>query len=229
MLQAALDHARRAGDALEEAEILAEFVFALPVGPTPVEQASAARRRADADHVEPDLRLDAWALGVRAQLRRCASGSTRLDLSEREEAIHEELGLHWGVFLVASHQWMIEMLAGRPEAAERAIRSRFEVKGLRSGNCFDVEGQLAPGPRPLRAGTVPEARDLADRWAGVEGEDRQAQVTWCGVLARTAAELGDLQEAERIAREGVGIAARGRVQHACGIAGRPRVGVAASG
>lgn len=206
MLQAALDHARRAGDALEEAEILAEFLFALPVGPTPVEQ---ALRRVDelTHHVEPDLRLDAWALGVRAQLEamRARFDEARL-LAEREEAIHEELGLRWGVFLVASHRWMIEMLAGRPEAAERAIRSRFEgrVSDQEIASMWWVNSLLALAL--LEQGRFSEARDLADRWAGVEGEDRQAQVAWCGIRARTAAELGDREEAKRSAREGVGVA-----------------------
>jgi len=42
----------------------------------------------------------------------------------------------------------------------------------------------------------------------VEGEDRQAHVTWCGIRARTSAERGNRVEAERIARDGVEIAAR---------------------
>jgi|SRR5947199_7869955 len=40
------------------------------------------------------------------------------------------------------------------------------------------------------------------------GEDRQAHLTWCGIRARTAAERGNRVEAERIARDGVAIAAK---------------------
>jgi tetratricopeptide (TPR) repeat protein len=207
LLQAALDHARRAGDALEETEILAEFLFALPVGPMPVEQ---ALQRIDelTDHVESDLRLDAWALGVRSQLEamRARFDEARL-LAEREEAIEEELGLRWIVFLVVSHRCMIESLAGRPEVAEEVIRSRLE------GKAFDQDVAAQSLIDSLLALALveqqrfSEARDLVDRWAGVEGESRQAHVTWCGVRARTAAERGDREEAERIAREGVAVAA----------------------
>jgi class 3 adenylate cyclase/tetratricopeptide (TPR) repeat protein len=207
MLQAALDHARRVGDALEVAEIQAEFLFALPLGPTPVEE---AMRRVDelTLHVEPDLRLDAWALGVRAQLEamRARFDEARI-LADREEAIQEELGLRWSVFLVASHQWMIEMLAGRPEVAEHAIRSRLHDgasdQDVAARWAFDSHVALAL----LEQGRFSEARDRIDPWAGLEGGDRQAQVAWCGIRARTAAELGDRDEAERIAREGVAVAA----------------------
>ena len=206
MLERALEHARSAGDKLEESEILGEFVFALPAGPTPVPQAI---RRLDElmRDTEPDLRFDAWVLGVRAMLEAMRS---RFDearsLSEREAAILDELGIYWTNVLVSSHQWTIEMLAGRPEAAEGAVRRRSEL--LRSDEptvMWNIDSLLALAL--LEQGRITEARQLAEQWADMQGADRQTRVTWCGVLARTAAEAGDLQEAERFAREGVAIAA----------------------
>ena len=156
---------------------------------------------------EPDLRFDAWVLGVRGMLEAMRS---RFDearsLSEREAAILDELGIYWTNVLVSSHQWTIEMLAGRPEAAEGAVRRRSEL--LRSDEptvMWNIDSLLALAL--LEQGRITEARQLAEQWADMQGADRQTRVTWCGVLARTAAEAGDLQEAERFAREGVAIAA----------------------
>jgi len=206
MLERALEHARSAGDKLEESEILGEFVFALPAGPTPVPQAI---RRLDElmRDTEPDLRLDAWVLGVRAMLEAMrARFDEARSLSEREAAILDELGMYWTNFLVSSHQWTIEMLAGRPEAAEEAVRRRSELLSSDEATVmWNIDSFLALAL--LEQGRITEARQLAEQWADMQGADRQTRVTWCGVLARTAAEAGDLQKAERFAREGVAIAA----------------------
>jgi class 3 adenylate cyclase/tetratricopeptide (TPR) repeat protein len=208
LLQAALDHARRAGDALEEVEVIAESLFALTVGPTPVGEALG---RVDelTQGTETDLRLDAWALGVRSQLEamRARFDGARAQV-DREEAIHEELGLRWGVLLSTSHRWRIEMLAGRPDAAEDAIRARLEGRLLHRDGGTAVSFDLLLGLALLEQGRFSEARDVVERRGGVEGEDRQAHVTWCGIRARTSAERGNRVEAERIARDGVAIAAR---------------------
>ena len=206
MLDRALEHARRAGDRLEESEILGEFVFALPAGPTPVPQAihrldELMRGR------EPDLRLEAWVLGVRAQLEAMRA---RFDearrLAEREVAILDELGIYWTNFLVSLHQWTIEMLAGRPEAAEEAIRRRSELLRPEEATLWwYIDSLLARAL--LEQGRISEARELADRWADVHGDDRRTLVAWFGIQGRTTAEAGDLAEAERLAQEGVAIAA----------------------
>ena len=207
LLQAALDHARRAGDALEEVEVIAESLSALTVGPTPVGE---ALERVDelSQGGEGDLRFDAWALGARSQLEamraRFDEARTQVD---REEAIHEELGLRWGVLLAASHRWRIEMLAGRPDAAEAAIRARLEGRLVRRDDGTLVSFDLLLGLALLEQGRFSEAHDVVERRGGAEGEDRQAHVTWCGIRARATAERGNRVEAERIARDGVAIAA----------------------
>jgi len=208
LLQRALDHARRAGDALEEAEVIAEFLTALTVGPTPVGEA-LGRVEELTRGAEDDLRLDAWALGARSQLEamRARSAEARAQV-DREQAIHEELGLGWGVLLAASHRWRIEMLAGRPDAAEDAIRARLEGRLIHRDDGTLVSFDLLLGLALLEQGRFSEALDVVERRGGVEGEDRQSYVNWCGIRARTSAERGDLDEAERIARDGVSVAAR---------------------
>ena len=122
---------------------------------------------------------------------------------DREEAIHEELGLRWGVNMAVSHRWRIEMLAGRPDAAEDAIRAGLEGGLLHRDDGTLVSFDLLLGIALLEQGRFSEARDVVERRGGVEGEERQAHVMWCGIRARTSAEQGDLVEAERIARDGV--------------------------
>jgi class 3 adenylate cyclase/tetratricopeptide (TPR) repeat protein len=204
LLETALVFARRAGDPLEEAEIVAEFLFALPFGPTPVED---ALRRAEeiASQVQADLRFDGWVLGVRSELeamRGRFEEARRLATSEEE--IHREL--RWGIFSAAYHRWFIETLAGRPGAAEDAIRQRLD--GLHSDEVMSRWGVDALLASSLcEQGRFLEARELADRWATTDGDDRHARIIWLGVRARTAAHVGDLDEAQRHAREGVEIAA----------------------
>jgi class 3 adenylate cyclase/tetratricopeptide (TPR) repeat protein len=206
LLERALEHARRAGDRLEESEILGEFVFALPDGPTPVDQ---ALRRLDElmRGREADLRFEAWIFGVRAMLEAMrARFDEARSLAEREETILDEFGMYWTHWWVALHQGTIEMLAGRPGAAEEAIRRRRDrFAGDEATLLWGLDSILALAL--LEQGRISEARELADRWADVRGDDRRTRVTWCGVLARTTAEAGDLAEAGRFAREGVAMAA----------------------
>jgi class 3 adenylate cyclase/tetratricopeptide (TPR) repeat protein len=206
LLERALEHARRAGDRLEESEILGELAFALPVGPTPVPQAIRRLDELMRDR-EPDLRLDAWVLGVRAMLEAMRERFDEArDLAEREVAILDELGIYWTNFLVSLHQWTIEMLAGRPDAAEEAIRRRAEMmRSEEEALTWAIDSLLAAAL--LEQGRVAESRALAERWAEVRGGARGTRSMWCGVLARTSAEAGDHAEAERFAREGVAIPA----------------------
>ena len=71
----------------------------------------------------------------------------------------------------------------------------------------DVQTTPAPapagvfdGPKGRETITAPDERKKADRWAGVPTEDRWGHVAWCGIRARTAAEQGSREEAERSAR-----------------------------
>lgn len=100
----------------------------------------------------------------------------------------------------------VELLAGEPEAAEALLRmscDRLEQIGelgfLSSSVSPLVEAVLAQG-------RTEEALELSDRWRPEDltvPEDVDAQVDWRRVRALTLARLGQLDEAERLAREAI--------------------------
>jgi len=205
LLLRALDAARRAGDPLEEAEVVSEFLFALPHGPTPVEDALVSAEDL-ASRFEADLRFQGWALGVRATLEAMRGEFVvARELAARGEEILEELGAYWSVYLGATNHWTIEMLAGRPDAAEDAARRRLnehDLIGVMTN--WGTDALLATALCDQRR--FDEARALALRWEGNEGDDQDARIRWSGVRARVAAARGSLEEAGRHARVGVSIA-----------------------
>jgi tetratricopeptide (TPR) repeat protein len=98
------------------------------------------------------------------------------------------------------------MLAGRPDAAEQAIRLRFDT--LHSDDVMSrwgIDSLLALCL--CEQGRYVEAGELAERWASIEGDQRSYRITWLSVAARIAADAGNLDEAQRSARGGVSIAA----------------------
>jgi class 3 adenylate cyclase len=204
LLEEALGFARRARDRLEEAEIVAEFLFALPAGPTPVEDALRKMEEL-VPEIQGDLRFDGWALGARSELEAMRGEFDEARrLAAREEEIHQEL--RWGIFTAAYHGWFIESLAGRPDVAEREIRQRID--GLHTDEVMSrwaIDALLAYALCEQRR--FSEARDLAARWADTNGDDRRSRVMWCTVRARTAADAGNMKDAEESAQEGVMIAA----------------------
>jgi class 3 adenylate cyclase/tetratricopeptide (TPR) repeat protein len=205
LLRRALDAARAANDPLEVAEVLGEFLFTLPHGPTPVEEALGSAQEL-ASQADKDLRFQGWALGVRAQLEAMRSHfALARELAAREDDVLGELGMHWSFFLGAYNNWMIEMLAGRPDAAEEAARRRLDQQDLSDVMTkWGTDALLATAL--CEQGKYDEAQTLAIRWEGRDGDDQDGRIRWSGVRARISAELGRLDEAVRHARTGVSVA-----------------------
>ena len=205
LLLRALDAARAAGDPLEEAEVVSEFLFALPHGPTPVDEALLSAEEL-ASRFETDLRFQGWALGVRSRLvaMRGEFADAR-ELASHAEEILDELGIYWSAFLGAMNVWTIEMLAGRPDAAEAGARRRLSEHDMSDVMAnWGTDALLAVAL--CEQGRLDEANALALRWQGNEGDDQDGRIRWCGVRARIAMDAGQLDEAERHARAGVSIA-----------------------
>jgi class 3 adenylate cyclase len=107
----------------------------------------------------------------------------------------------WGLAL-----GVIEMLAGRPEAAEEVLRE----------SCVVAERL---GELPLLANRAAELADAlyvqarfdeAELWAAVSlgnsgTDDRSAQAAWRGASAKLRAQAGAIAEAERLAREEIAL------------------------
>jgi class 3 adenylate cyclase/tetratricopeptide (TPR) repeat protein len=202
-LEQAAGSARRAGDRPQEAESLQYVLMALLWGPTTVDEAlkRVAEIRA---HAEANQRLEVNLLRTRAQLEAMQGRfDAARDLIVRAKALAEELRLE--VLLaagVAQQAGYVELLAGNAAAAERELRPACEALERMGdwGHFAHVAPTLADAL--FIRGDDEEAlrlTELAQRRAtpGVADED----IGWRRVRAKLLARRGELEEAERLARE----------------------------
>ena len=205
-------YARAAGDQAQEAESLQYELAVLYRGSTPVEEAlervAEIHARAGANR-----RLERAALVNRAKLEAMLGRfDAARDLIGRARALAEELGLEAILATqIATGVGEIELLATDPAAAERALRSACEVFE-RIGEL----GYLASAAPSLADALYLQGRDdeallLTERWSPERltvPEDVDAQVGWRRVRAKLLARRGDVEAAERLAREATANAAR---------------------
>jgi len=205
-LERALEHARRADDGREQAEILFWIGEAIYMGPTPVEEGIARAREIFAGAEGP--LAEAVRLTILASLNgaRGHFGEARR-LSVGARALYEDLGMKLWVAGMANAWGPIELLAGDPAAAERELRRGYE--GLeRIGEksyLSTVAGQLA------QALYEQELYEEAERFAGVCAEtagpdDLVSQILWRTTHAKVLAQRGELEAAEAVARDAIRLA-----------------------
>jgi class 3 adenylate cyclase/predicted ATPase len=200
-LERAARIAREAGDRAQEIQNLQFVLIAVLSGPMPVEPAlelvDDIRNRADGAR-----RLEMSALRAHAHLE-AMRGNFDTARSEIAEAIAlgEELGLDSapGVLRSAGE---IELLAGDPVAAERPLRVACDALERRGdwGHYASVAPSLADALSGQ--GREDEAEpliELAARWT--LADDADAQRSQLRVRANLLAHRGELEEAERLARE----------------------------
>ena len=129
------------------------------------------------------------------------------ELAARERALLEELGLTLTLGHAGEVHALVELLGGDPAAAAAVARRAYEI----------VASELAgPTLAAIAARALVEAGDddeAAFELAtvardGTPSEDLTTQVQWRGPMARLLARRGEHAEAERLAREGVELAAR---------------------
>ena len=203
----ALRHAERAGD--ERAVTFAESIrgLALLGGPTPlpevVERLEELRARAGgrpSDQWGP-LCLLASAHGLEGRLEEAR------ELAERGRAILEELG-QWGrvAGFALPTQAGIELLAGKPRAAESLLRRSLELLTETGDEQSSPEIMCEIAEALSEQGRYDEAEALA-----VSGNDAAASDDWhtrtlsCRVRAAVFAGRGRLEEAETLAREALAL------------------------
>jgi tetratricopeptide (TPR) repeat protein len=209
VLERSLEHARRAGDRREVSIILNALARATLVGPRPVED--GLRVCADIRDAAPDDRslegvIYTMVGGLNARLGHFDEAR---ELCRRGEAIFRDLGL--SVLLTGLHQYVggIELLAGDAVAAEREFRAGFD----------EYERMGDHGRRSTIAGQVAMALhaqgrdDEAHRYTVVTEEsaspdDLASQVFWRQVRAQVLARRNELDEARRLGREAVELAAQ---------------------
>ena len=202
------EYARRAGSPREEAWALGAYAFALLHGPTPA--AEAARR------TERLLREAEGNLVLEANLAGFLAAQQGMSARFEEARAHIEqscgrlrdLGFKWQVGIQEQLGGYIELFAGDPAAAERHMRTARD-SFIAIGDRWSLSTLSVDLPRAVyEQGRYDEARALV---AAIDETPAPSDLEWQikrrGIHARLLAREGRVAEAERLAREGVAIAA----------------------
>ena len=205
----AAEHARRAGEELEEVEVLGWSASAAAFGPTPVEEAIPACE-AIVERVRDNQVAAAMTLRPLALLRAYTGDFPEARrLAAEANAILGQLGrLH---STISHHEAQLELVAGAPAAAAERLEGdleRLEQMGERAMHATTAallaQARSAQGRYDDAAAlTETVARDAAP-------EDVVTQALWRSVRAGVLARRGATEEAEALAREAVAILAAHR-------------------
>jgi DNA-binding SARP family transcriptional activator/predicted ATPase len=201
----AADHSRRAG--WSPSTGVTSLASALYYGPHPVDDAVCRCEELLRDHsgdVASEASILVWLGGLEGMRRRFDEG---LALVHRARTTYQELGLALAAGETCGLvEGGIQILAGRLEAAEEALRATCET-------CIAMNelAQLASRAAEL-ADVLYDAHryDEAETWLDISRknsgpEDRDAQSSWRSVAARLAARNGDHKRAEELAQEALEI------------------------
>jgi class 3 adenylate cyclase/tetratricopeptide (TPR) repeat protein len=201
-LERALAHARRAGDAGEQATIAAQLAQAVYYGPAPA-TAAIARCEELLRDVPSTRSLRASVIGSLAGLRAMQGDFEEARrLQEEAREIWQELGQRFRIAMRSLMAADIELLADRPDEATAVLRwaySELSAMGAQSvippisaflADALCEEGEFEEAARFARL-----ARD------GATPVDVVAQVMWRVALARATRDTG-------LAREAVALAER---------------------
>jgi len=205
----ALECTQRAGDPREQGWVLRMLALVYYHGPTPVERAI--------ERCEDIVRLGqghgAIEVSTRAKIAGLEAMRGRFDIARELylqcRKVGEEFGLGPVLAALPNYSGPIELLAGDLDAAERELRTGFEaLQALGETSTLSTNAALLARTLELQ-GRLDEAERftiLSEQKASAD--DVASQITWRGVRARILARRGRLEEAQRLARDGAGIAAR---------------------
>jgi predicted ATPase len=207
-LSTALDRARKVGDQSVIRAIVRQLASAAVAGPDSVDE--ALRRCAELQEEVAEDRLLHARLTVATGYLEALRG--RFDeargLCDMGARTLRELGATLTLATLCLLTGAVELLAGRPEAAERELRASLGTltamgeKGVLSAVAAQLaEALLAQG----RDAEALEAASLSERTT-TRG-DVQSEVAWRSVRAKLAARRGAAEEGLALARDAVEIAA----------------------
>jgi tetratricopeptide (TPR) repeat protein len=124
-------------------------------------------------------------------------------------ALTEELGLGVAAAGVQFEAGEIELLAGRPDAAERTLRPAADALERMGNHGHFVTIAPVLADALFAQGRGDEAASLIElviQWA--MADDLDPQIGWRRIQAKLLAGRGDFENAERLAREAIELAAR---------------------
>ena len=207
-LEHALEHARRAGDTREAARAAAALMQAIQLGPTEVdpaiERAHLFLRESEGDRLLTASILSSLAvlLAMRGEFDEARAQWARA------RAFWEELGMPHQQAIRAIDASTIELLAGDSEAAERELRTGYDL--LVEIGDVHLRPMLAAYLAAVLVGkgNLGDADALASYAESHSWEDDiVTEVMWRVARAQIQARKGEAAEAERLARGAVDLAA----------------------
>jgi len=202
--QQAADLARRAGDERELFEVLGWRASAAAFGPTPVTEAIDRCERFRAEAAGSPVAV-AFVLHPLGLLHAMGGDFDRARaLAAEADAILADLGRM--AQAVSHHEAMIELLAGRPDAAEERLRDgytaleRMGEHAVLATTAADLARVVLEQGRHAEAATLCSAsEELA------APEDVATQAMWRGVRARLLAADGEHDRAAALGTEAVAL------------------------
>ena len=204
LLERAREHAQRAGDAYELAQIRQALVRAAAVGPMPVDEAVVQCQEifeeASGDRLTEALTSN--GLAYLEAMRGRFDEARRQGVSSRD--VLNELGLTYT--MAAMDAWIgeVELLAGDADSAARLWQEAYEtLEALgEKGNFSTIAACLAEAR--YAQGRYDEAERLTEvSEQAAFPDDFTSQVQWRATRSKVRAQHGDLVTAEGFAREAV--------------------------
>jgi tetratricopeptide (TPR) repeat protein len=202
-------HARAAGSEREELEFLSWVPIAVYCGPTPVE-ASIARCQEIHERAAGDRKAMSTALSSMGMLEAMRGRfSEARDLVTRARALLQEIGLSvWMAGPLSQVAGWVEILGGEPKVAAReleagaaSLREIGELSWLSTVAAVLAEAHYQQGALD----DVEQYLRLSEESGGEE--DVYTQALLRSVRAKLLARRGSVDDAERLGREAVAIAA----------------------
>ena len=204
----AAELARRTGNRREVGWALGQIALCAIHGPMPVAEGLSWLERllaAEPENRTLDANLSGFVTVLEAMSGRFDEARSHI---EESRALARDLGLIWQAAVQELLSGYVELLAGDPGAAERDMRAADRVF-REIGEGWFLSTVAVDLPR-----AVYEQGRYDDAYALLEGidegpapPDREWQIKRTGVPARLLARRGHFEEAEKLAREGVTLAA----------------------
>jgi class 3 adenylate cyclase/tetratricopeptide (TPR) repeat protein len=207
-LDRAIEQARHAGSKSMEFKAVSFLLGAVTFGSTPANEGIAAARKILEEYSD-SREIQGWATRVLGTLLAIqGEEDTGRELLEEARAIFTEMGHDEAVGVLPFSTGPLELRAGNAEAAEREIRAGFELlygRGER-GRASSLAALL--GTALVDLGRIDEAAEYVDVARGLlPGGDASGEALTTMTRARVLARRGELEDAVRLSRKAVEIAA----------------------